>query len=347
MPTIKPYALSHHIYNQIDDAICRALMFSVPGNTVRIVLLADLTIAIHDAIDEVTLIKAQDIGACEAARLERQLEELAALHPGVQLRFIDERSPVHYRDVTFCHTGNARAFESAMLAGRYLSAEVDDPAQRELFVVDQHALGASAKGARCRHTQAVLTVDRSALTLTRFQREAMLANEALAGMLCALGTGIVQDWTFDRDRLYHHKTILLMGTDLEGLRLQAVVLACLDHYVPELIAAGRVFLAHAPRFRVQVGATPVAWYAHSKQDLLDAQEKLPLDARKRLRVTPCQGLGELGAEALRSAAMDPRTRRLERVQQAHITSAWALLDVFDALDHENGQFYEEMADFRA
>lgn len=342
MPEIKPYLPSHTVYRQIGEATQRVLAQCAPGEAVYVTLLADGTSLVRAVGRERLVVK--ETAACDVLRLERQLDELASLHPDVALRLVDERSPRHYRDTAFCYKENTRLCTSDVVAGRYLSADTQDPGQRELFIVDQHASGASAKHARDRHTQAVLTVDRTALTLTRLDREAMLLNKALAGMFWALGTGIVQDESFDISHLQYREIILLMGTDLEGLRLQAVVLACLDHYTPELIAAGRVFLAHAPRYRAQLGDGWTTWFFHDQTALLSFQKELHPIAYKQLRVTPCQGLAELDAGVLGAAAMNPASRHLEQVQATHITGAWALLD---ALDNAEGQIHGEMADFLA
>ncbi|NEK65711.1 MAG: DNA topoisomerase IV subunit B, partial [Xanthomonas perforans] len=80
-------------------------------------------------------------------------------------------------------------------------------------------------------------------------------------------------------------------------------------HFPALVAAGHVFVAMPPLFRVDVGKQ--VFYAldeEEKTTLLDkiAREKL----KGQVSVTRFKGLGEMNPQQLRESTIHPDTRRL-------------------------------------
>jgi len=80
--------------------------------------------------------------------------------------------------------------------------------------------------------------------------------------------------------------------------------------MPQLLSAGRLFLAQPPLYRLSQGGKTV--YA---LDDADRDKKLSSEFRKgaKVDVGRFKGLGEMNAADLKTTTMDPATRTLARV----------------------------------
>ena len=102
------------------------------------------------------------------------------------------------------------------------------------------------------------------------------------------------------------KVIILADADSDGLHIATLLAALFLRHFPTLVAAGHVFVAMPPLFRVDVGKQ--VFYA------LDDEEKRLLLRRSRARsskgavnVTRFKGLGEMNPQQLRESTIHPDT----------------------------------------
>ena len=79
----------------------------------------------------------------------------------------------------------------------------------------------------------------------------VLENKELADLVTALGCGVGK--AFDLARLRYGKVILLADADADGHHIATLLLTFFYRHLPQLIAAGRVYLAQPPLYRIDVG----------------------------------------------------------------------------------------------
>lgn len=205
----------------------------------------------------------------------------------------------------------------------------------ELLIVEGDSALASVMAVREARSQGVLALQGKPLNAWAAP-EARVAAHAQYQLL-AEALGLKRPTALDAAALAalrFERVVLLFDPDADGIHIGALMVMYVQRWLPALIEAGRLWLVHAPMFRIVSAASGEVLHADHPAERQAITARLRLqDADLPPQVQAYRGLGGIEPAVLRERCIDPATRGGHAVSAADVR---AVLSVFGSSSGSSG-----------
>ena len=207
-------------------------------------------------------------------------------------------------------SGKKNKRKDTLLSGKLTPAQSKNTEKNELYLVEGDSAGGSAKLGRDRKFQAILPLRGKVINTEKAKLEDIFKNEEINTIIHTIGAGVGNDFSLEDSN--YNRVIIMTDADTDGAHIQVLLLTFFFKYMRPLVAAGRVYIALPPLYKLEKGKgkNKQVSYAWTDEEL----EKLQKEMGKGFILQRYKGLGEMNPDQLWETTMNPETRTLIRVQ---------------------------------
>lgn len=238
---------------------------------------------------------------------------------------------------------------------KFVDCRSKDVSEREIFIVEGDSALGACKQARDSAFQAVMPVRGKILNCLKAEYPKIFKNDIITDLIKVLGCGVEVSSKanknlslFNMDNLRWSKVIICTDADVDGYQIRTLILTMIYRLMPTLIKEGKVFIAESPLY--EITCKDKTWFCYTEKEKQDALLEI---GDRKYTIQRSKGLGENEPEMMWLTTMNPKTRRLIKVEPDY--SPEAVADKFDLLlgdnlqgrkDYiaENGAQYIDMTD---
>lgn len=209
------------------------------------------------------------------------------------------------------------------LPGKLADCSSSDIGRSELFLVEGDSAGGSAKQARDRDFQAIMPLRGKILNTWEVESTEVLASQTVHDIVLAIG---VEPGSSNLNKLRYGKVCVLADADSDGAHIATLLCALFLRHFRTLVAAGHVYVAMPPLYRIDVGKQ--VFYALDEAERQGVLDRISAEKIKgKVSVQRFKGLGEMNPSQLRETTIAPETRRLVRLTVDETDNSYQMLDL--------------------
>ena len=226
---------------------------------------------------------------------------------GALLQFVADRAEERLKRRKDREVARASATRRLRLPGKLTDCSGGAADGSELFIVEGDSAGGTAKQARDRRTQAVLPLRGKILNVASATGEKAGKNQEISDLQLALGaqTGA----RYREEDLRYDRVVIMTDADVDGAHIASLLITFFYRTYPELVRAGKLYLALPPLYRISHGRE----VAYAADDAAKDQLLATTFKGKKPDIGRFKGLGEMMPAQLKETTMSPLTRTLARV----------------------------------
>lgn len=220
---------------------------------------------------------------------------------------------------------------------KFVDCRSKDVNEREIFIVEGDSALGACKQARDSAFQAIMPVRGKILNCLKAEYPKIFKSEIITDLIKVLGCGVEVSSKanknlslFNMDNLRWNKVIICTDADVDGFQIRTLILTMIYRLMPTLIKEGKVFIAESPLY--EINCKDDTYFCYTEKEKAQVLEEID---GKKYTVQRSKGLGENEPEMMWLTTMNPKTRRLIKVEPDY--SPEAVADKFDLLLGDNLQ----------
>ncbi len=226
---------------------------------------------------------------------------------------------------------------------KFVDCRSKNPNERELFIVEGDSALGSVKQARDSNFQAIMPIRGKILNCLKADYDRIFKSDIITDLIKVLGCGVQVKsranknlGVFDMDNLRWSKIIICTDADVDGFQIRTLVLTMLYRLTPALIEEGKVFIVESPLY--EITSKDETYFAYDEQEKAQFLKKLE---GKKVTIQRSKGLGENEPDMMSLTTMDPKTRRLIKVNPGEAEYTSQMFDMLLGNDLDGRKEYIE------